>query len=166
MKKIHYILGIVGVASVLSFPVIAADVSSKATSSSASDGAAPHHKGMEHDGKGPFGHPPFDQILSLTDAQKQTLKAAHEKQEPAMHDLHEKIHAAHEALNKAGDTKADDATLTKLSNDLAALLAQQEVARVKAHQQLVSILTPEQKQKLDAFMAEHKDGHDRERKWK
>jgi len=96
--------------------------------------------------------------LDLTDAQKKTIADARAAQEPTMRALHEKVRAAHEALDKAGDANADDATLANLSNDLAALLAQGEVARIKMHKQFVSVLTPEQKQKLEAFKAEHKDG--------
>jgi Spy/CpxP family protein refolding chaperone len=108
------------------------------------------HKHMERN------RPPFEGILDLTDAQKKTLADARTKQEPAMKDLHEKMRAAHEALDKADDSNADDATLTKLSSNLASLIAQQEVARIKAHRQLLSVLTAEQKKKLDAFEAEHK----------
>jgi protein CpxP len=95
--------------------------------------------------------------LKLTDDQKKTLAAARKAQEPAMQDLHEKMRAAHDALDKAGDANADDATLTNLSTNLASLIAQQEVARIKAHKQMLSVLTPEQKQKLESLKAEHKD---------
>ena len=116
------------------------------------DAPGPQHKHIQNDRFPPFAG------LDLTDSQKKTLADARTAQEPAMRDLHEKIRVAHEALDTAGDANADDATLTKLSNDLAALLAQDEIARIKMHKQFVSILTPEQKQKLEAFKAEHKDG--------
>lgn len=121
------------------------------------------HHGIDDDARGDMrhkhmerNHPPFEGILDLTDAQKKTLADARTKQEPAMKDMHEKMRAAHEALDKADDSNADDATLTKLSSNLASLIAQQEVVRIKAHRQLLSVLTPDQKKKLDAFEAEHK----------
>jgi len=96
--------------------------------------------------------------LDLTEEQKRTLAAARAEQEPAMRDLHEKMRAAHDVLDKASEANADDASINKLSNDLAVLIAQQEVARIKAHKQLLNILTPEQKQKLESFKAWSKDG--------
>lgn len=115
-------------------------------------------------GFGPMGHRPFENIhfleaagISLTDSQKKMLADAHMAQEPAMRDLHTKIRAAHEALDNADDTNADDAMLTTLSNNVAALMAQQDVARIKMHRQLLSRLTPEQAQKLADFKAEHKN---------
>ena len=100
--------------------------------------------------------PPFGKILDLTDAQKKALETAHAEQKASQQAFHEKLRSAHEALDKAGDANADDATLNKLSNDLAALIAQQEITRIKARRQFLSLLTSEQKQKLDAFEAEHK----------
>jgi Spy/CpxP family protein refolding chaperone len=106
--------------------------------------------------------PLFDKVLDLTDSQKKTLESAHSEQEASQKAFHEKLRTAHEALDKAGDANADDATLNKLSGELASLIAQQEVNRVKARRQFLSLLTSEQKQKLDAFEAEHKGP----RQWK
>jgi Spy/CpxP family protein refolding chaperone len=124
-----------------------------------------HHNDMNGDDEmGPMGHRHFDKNhlpeaagLNLTDAQKKTFADARTAQEPAMHELHEKMRAAHEALDEAGGANADDATLTRLSSDLAALVAQQEVARIKIRRQWLSVLTPEQTQKLEAFKAEYRD---------
>ena len=149
MKSLKYFLATIAAASVLTLTtVVHADESSS---------ARPHHDFHEQgDHEGGEHHPHFDKILDLTDAQKKTLKDARTAQEPAQHELHEKLHTAREALEKAGDTNADDATLNKLSTDYAALVTQEEVARIKSHRQLISILTPEQKQKLAAWEAEHK----------
>lgn len=104
--------------------------------------------------------------LNLTDEQKKTLTAARAEQEPSTRELHEKLSAAREALFEAGNNNADDALLNQLSNNLAGLVAQQELAHIKMHKQLLAILTPEQKQKLDALKAEHKDAPHREHKTK
>lgn len=114
------------------------------------DGHAFKHRHRGHD------RAPFEDVLNLTDAQKQTLEAARAAQEPARKDAREKLRAAHEALSNAGDQNADDATLNKLANDLASLIAQKEVERIKAHRAFLNVLTPEQKEKLEAFKTEHK----------
>ena len=90
----------------------------------------------------------FAKELELTETQQKTLKDAREKQAPAQRELHEKIRAARDALDKAGEANASDAELNKLASNLSTLMAQAEVSRIKAHQQLNSVLTAEQKQKL------------------
>ena len=102
-----------------------------------------------------FGQARFGKLLELTDTQKKTLQDARTAQQPAQRELHEKIRAAHEALDKAGDANASDVDLNKLALDLATLEAQADVSRIKARQQFVSILTPEQKQKLTQWESEH-----------
>jgi Spy/CpxP family protein refolding chaperone len=98
----------------------------------------------------------FAEVLELTDAQKKTLEAARSAQDVNFKDSHKKLRAAHRALDEAGDTNADDGTLTQLSNELATLIAQREIARIKMHRELVSILTAEQQKKLDDLEAERK----------
>lgn len=126
----------------------------------------------QHDGKhcssgesdGPrLGQPHFGKLLDLTEAQKNTLKDARTAQGPAQRELHEKIRTARDALDKAGDAKASDTELNQLALNLATLKAQTEVARIKAHQQLLSILTPEQKKKLADWEAARKDAGPRNR---
>jgi len=95
-------------------------------------------------------------LLNLTDSQKQTLETSRAERRPAMRETHEKLRAAREALAKAGDQNADDATLNRIASDLAAIIAQQEVARIKMHREFLNILTPEQKEKMAAFEAKHK----------
>lgn len=93
-------------------------------------------------------HEHMAKILNLTDAQQKTLDEYKEKQKAVMEPLMGKHKAAHEALRKAVDSNADDATITKLANDAAVIMAQLDVLRIKARKQFVSILTTEQKQKL------------------
>lgn len=95
--------------------------------------------------------------LDLTDAQKESLKATREANKSNMNDVHEKLRTAHEALDKAITTNADDAMLNKLSTDLASAIAQKELAQAKARRDFLNLLTPEQKQKLAAYEAEHKN---------
>jgi Spy/CpxP family protein refolding chaperone len=114
----------------------------------------PKH-GMREHGLRHGKHLPFH-LLNLTESQKQTLEASRIARQPELKEIHEKLRAARQALKNAGDQNADDATLNKLAGDLATIIAQQEVARIKMHREFVNILTPEQQEKLTAFEAEHK----------
>lgn len=95
--------------------------------------------------------------LDLTDAQKESLKTTRAANEASMNDVHEKLRTAHDALDKAVVANADDAMLNKLSTDLAGVIAQKEFAQAKMRRDFINLLTPEQKQKLAAFEAEHKE---------
>ncbi len=159
MKKLNLWLAAVATASLVSVTAVA-----QTTASKKCEPGEHHQPWGDDDGAGPMQHRhmqgdrlPIEAGLNLTDAQKKTLAATRETQKPIMEAMHEKMRTAHDALEKAADSNADDATLTKLSNDMAALIAQQEVAHIKVRQQFLSVLTPEQKQKLDAFKAAHKD---------
>ncbi len=115
--------------------------------------AAPHHKHHgDMDGKrgGPMNHGKdhMGAKLDLTDAQKESLKAARAANEASMKALHENLRAAHDALDKAVTANADDAMLEKLSTDMASFIAQKELAKAKARRDFMNLLTPEQKQKL------------------
>ena len=151
-------VAVIAAASLVSFAVFteAAEAETKITD------AVPHHKHHgDMDGKrgGPMRHGkhPMGAILDLTDAQKETMKAARAANESSMIALHENLRAAHDALDKAITANADDAMLSKLSTDLASLIAQKELAQAKGRRDFLNLLTPEQKQKLAVFEAEHKD---------
>ncbi|HOY22804.1 MAG TPA: Spy/CpxP family protein refolding chaperone [Cellvibrio sp.] len=95
--------------------------------------------------------------LDLSDAQKETMKAARATNEASMKALHENLRTAHDALDEAVAANADDAMLNKLSTDLASFIAQRELLKAKGRRDFLNLLTPEQKQKLAAFEAEHKN---------
>ena len=153
-------VAVIAAASLVSFAVFAnaADADKKTTD------AVPHHKHHgdmdgKHGGHMSHGkhHGRVGAKLDLTDAQKETMKAARAANETSMKTLHENLRTAHDALDKAAAANTDDAMLNKLSTDLASLIAQKELAQVKARRDFLNLLTPEQKQKLAAFEAEHKD---------
>lgn len=173
MKQVK-ILAALATTAILGFAVMAHANDAKECDQ---DQARHHHRGADgdkgergfggrdFDSKGSFGNrhsyserrlAHFDKILDLTDAQKKTLDASRAEQDANRQAFHEKVRGAHEALDKAADANSDDATISKLSNELASIIAQQEVVRVKARRQFLSLLTSEQKQKLDAFEAERK----------
>ncbi len=173
MKSIGYLLTSLSVAGLLGVAVAAHSAeksSAAATEKTAAatdkpecdDAKAGHHYGNHgrdaHHGRqdGEGGRAPFDKILGLTDAQKKTLASAREKEQAAAGDLREKVIAAQEAIFKAAESNASDDELNKLAANSASLRAQLELGRIKMHRQLVSILTPEQKQKLTEWEAQHK----------
>lgn len=152
-------LAVMAVASLASFTSLA----SLAVFAQAAD-AVPHHEfhgdadGKHRDGKPGWDkdHSRFGAKLDLTDAQKASLKAARVANQASQKELHEKLRSAHEALDKASAVNADDAMLNKLTGDLASLIAQRELAHAKARRNFLNLLTPEQKQKLDAVATEAK----------
>jgi len=154
-------VAVIAAASLVSLAVFAeaADTETKTTEQ------AQYHKhhgdmGSKHgDRKAGWGkdHPRFGAKLDLTDAQKETLKAARTANEAGRKVLHENLRTAHDALDKAITTNADDAILNKLSIDLASLIAQKELIHAKERRDFLNLLTPEQKQKLARFEAEHKN---------
>lgn len=126
------------------------------------------HRGHGHDGRGDrFSSDGFDggrgkahleKILGLTEDQQKTLTAAREKEQAAAVELREQAIAARAAIFKAAESNASDEELNKLAANSANLRAQLELGRIKTHRQLVAILTPEQKQKLSEWEADHKRG--------
>lgn len=163
VKKYVAVLAVASLASFTSLASLAVFADTADTEKKTAD-AAPHYKHRgDVDGKRGDRHrgwnndrSHFGAKLDLTDAQKESLKAARAANESSSKDLHEKLRAAHDALDKAAATNTDDAMLSKLATDLASVIAQKELAQAKARRDFVNLLTPEQKQKLAAFEAEHK----------
>lgn len=184
MKKFSILLVAAAAASLMSLASFAATTTEATTTTTAAKTAATtgpkkcasgehrqHVRDMDGD-EAPlsFKHRQRDFLpfaeLNLTDEQKKTLAAARAEQEPSRRELHEKMGVAREALFDAANNNADDALLNQLSNNVATLVAQQELAHIKMHKQLLAILTPEQKQTLDALKAERKDAPRWDRKLK
>ena len=145
-KKCVAVIAAVSLVSVAVF-VEAADVETKPIDSVSHH---KHHGDMDGKRGGPMNHGKdhMGAKLDLTDAQKESLKAARAANEASMKTLHENLRAAHDALDKAVTANADDAMLEKLSTDMASLIAQKELAKAKARRDFMNLLTPEQKQKL------------------
>jgi len=162
MKSVNLWVAAIATASLVSLTAFA-----QTTTTQTCEPSEHHHPVGPRD-RGHFERDHFHAMagLNLTDTQKKTLADARTAQEPAERDLHEKIRAAHDALRKADDANADEVALTTLANNVASLMAQEEVNRIKMHRQFLSILTSEQKQKLEAFKAEHKDGPRSRDNWK
>jgi len=105
---------------------------------------------------GPMGMlPMLGRRLDLTDAQKDQIKTIADSHKEDWKSLAERARAAHGALNQAvtADT-VDEALIRQRSADVAAADADMAVARAKVHAEVVQILTPEQKAKLQSLHAE------------
>lgn len=89
-------------------------------------------------------------VLNLTDDQKaqakQIFKAAAESGKPYRTEMQQ----ARKALQAAAKSNAPAADIDRLSQDVGRAAAQLAANRTKAFAQFYTILTPEQRQKLDA----------------
>lgn len=86
--------------------------------------------------------------LNLTDAQKQQLKDIHTTSREQNHQLYADFHAKLQefrALKQANDPKADD-----VKAELKAMRPQMQAARKASHEAMLNILTPEQRDQLNA----------------
>lgn len=166
-------IALIAAAGLASFTLFAQAADNQA----ATPDAVPHHK--HHGDMGAKrgdhmrpgmgkGHAFWGAKLDLTDVQKESLKAARDANEVSMKSLHDQLRSAHEALDKGVEANADDAMLNKLATDLASLIGQKEFAKAKMRRDFMNMLTPDQKQKLAAFEAEHRHASHSDKKagWK
>lgn len=139
--------------------------------------------GMERDMNGPGMPddrlPPGLAELNLTDAQKAKLKEQHDKNEEAFIDMRAGMQKAELRLRKALEAQPiDEAKLKSAREELVKYQTQQIDFRISHMRFFLSVLTPEQRKKFDAAMADHetdgmgkgkykgKDGKGRENKSK
>ena len=108
----------------------------------------------------------ISQALSLTDAQKQQVKAAFEAQRPIEEQRHAKLDDIRKQIDAAtANGQFDEAVVRELANQQAQLQADQMVDHLRMHSKLYSLLTAEQKTKADQLMKQHggpghgPDGH-------
>lgn len=95
--------------------------------------------------------------LNLTDAQKAQMKQIRESFETRNKPLMEELRAKHEALREAGDGATfDETAATQRLTDMAGLEARLMGERFKLNQEMLAILTPEQKTQLEQKKAEFK----------
>ena len=132
-------------------PVVAVLFALGATLASAQD--APHRHGK----MGGFGMRGLSR-LDLTESQKADVKRIMESRKATFDSLHERMRADHEALNAAAEaqspnTSAVGAAYLKLRADREAMHAERKATM----EQIRSVLTPEQQQKLDTMKQERKE---------
>ena len=124
-------------------------------------GARPEWRGRrgEHEGRGMRGmrEGGFFKQLNLTDDQKAKLKQIRESAAQANQPLHEQLRAKRQELRQASEGGTfNEALATQKLTEMAALEAKLMGERFKLHQQMLSVLTPEQKTQLEQAQAKRK----------
>jgi Spy/CpxP family protein refolding chaperone len=101
-------------------------------------------------------HARLEALLDLTDAQQASLKAIHAEQRQAAEPILEELRGIHDAIETGLESDAPDATALgeKLIAAHAARTRLEQLHRA-GRERLVSLLTDEQRQKLEAFEKEH-----------
>ena len=107
-------------------------------------------------------HEPGDMIehisvaLSLTDAQKEQMKALMEAQRPTDEERHAKLDDIRKQIDAASaNGQFDEATVRPLANQQAQLMADEMVDHLRLHAKMYSLLNAEQRTKADQMMKMH-----------
>jgi protein CpxP len=108
--------------------------------------------------------PMFGRELQLTDAQRDQVKAIADSHRDEWRGLADRARTAHQALEAAvtGDT-IDEGLIRQKSAEVAAIEADLAVARAHAYNEVVQLLTADQKAKLQTLKAAHQNGQGRGR---
>lgn len=111
-------------------------------------------RGLGHGGNRAAHMQKFAEKLGLTDAQKDQIKsifkADREKNQQLYSDFRAK-RLEYRQLKDANDPKADS-----VKAELSGMRDQVKAARKSTHESILGVLTPDQRAKLDAWRAEHK----------
>jgi len=121
------------------------------------------HMGRHAEGFGPGmrgGGPmagAFFRDLDLTDAQKTQMKQIRESHSQTLRPLMEQIRAKRQELRQASEGGTfDEALVTQKLNEIAPLEAKLMGEEFRTHQEMLSVLTAEQKAKLDQLREQQK----------
>jgi len=119
-------------------------------------GMGPGGRGGPGGAFGPMGMlPMLGRQLELTDAQKDQIKGIADSHKADWKSLADRARTAHTALNQAVTAETtDEGLIRQRSSDVAAVDADIAVARARAYAEVVQILTPDQKTKLNAMKAQ------------
>jgi Spy/CpxP family protein refolding chaperone len=111
-------------------------------------------RGMHHHMRG-GGEMRGLRALNLSEAQRDQIFKIHHDQAPAFRDQMKKVRASREELQKlARADKFDQAAVRRAADTQAKAISEMAVMRVQAQNQVRSVLTPEQKAKLDQMRQE------------
>lgn len=104
---------------------------------------------------GPGGILPGLRGLDLTDAQREQVKATMDAHKATFDAQHDKLVAAHKALNDAVTAGTfDEATVRQKAADLAIIDADGAVLHAKVYSEVWALLTPEQQTKAKTLQAQ------------
>ena len=105
---------------------------------------------------GAQGLPPFLHGIALSEAQQDKVFAATQAQAPLLREQQKIAFKAHEQLRQlAASSTYDDARAGALANTAAQAMAQISLLQARLQQQLLALLTPEQRQQVEQRRAEH-----------
>ena len=94
-----------------------------------------------------FGHPQFLQGIALSAEQEDKLFALHHAQMPKVREQMKQRHALHQQLNKLSQApQFDELTAKSLAEQLALLEKEHAIHRAKTAHQVLSLLTPDQRE--------------------
>jgi protein CpxP len=95
--------------------------------------------------------------LDLTDAQKEQIKAIHEKNRESLRPLMEQIRAKRQEIRQASEGgTVNEALVSQKLSEIAPLEAKMMAERARIHQETLSVLTPEQRTKLEQMREQFK----------
>jgi periplasmic protein CpxP/Spy len=95
--------------------------------------------------------------LDLTDAQKAQMKQIRETQHQSLQPLRDELRAKRQELRQASQNGTFDESLVRQKLiEIAPIEAKLMAERFRAHQEMLSVLTPEQRSKLDQMREQFK----------
>ena len=116
-----------------------------------------HAEGRGHWGRGGDRMAGAFRNLDLTDAQKQQMKSIRESHSQAVGPLMEQIRAKRQEIRQASESGTfNEALVTQKLNEIAPLEAKLMGEQFRTHQEMLSVLTAEQKTKLETLRDQQK----------
>jgi len=98
----------------------------------------------------------FSDVLDLTQAQQDQIKAILDKEKPAVQPLMKQLMQAHKDLSALEDSGTfDEAKVRALAAQNTQTLTELIVQKARIHSELMQVLTADQKTKLAALKAKH-----------
>lgn len=147
MSKVKQLIAVLALAVAIAIPVALAQ---------SGEGKGGRHFGHGWGGDGMMGGRMFSQ-LNLTDAQKAQFKQIRESHSATIQSLRQQIHDQMQAIHQANDgTSFDEAIVSQKLAQIAPLQAKLMGEEFKIHQEMLNVLTPEQKTKLDQLREQFK----------
>lgn len=95
--------------------------------------------------------------LNLSDAQKAQMKDIRQQNRQANQQLHADLKAKHQEYRQLKE--ANDPRAAEVKTQLQSLRAQAKAARTSAHEQMLTVLTADQRQQLEQMRAERQQRH-------
>src|ERR1041384_3001069 len=115
-----------------------------------------HQFGHGHGGRGAMAGAMF-RNLDLTDAQKAQMKQIRESHSQTLRPLMQQIRAKRQEIRQASKNGTfDEALVTQKLNEIAPLEAKLMGEEFRTHQEMLAVLTPDQKTKLDQLREQQK----------